>query len=349
MHGLATLLGRSPEFFPHGLDIPTDTVTFIRLDQADYERASFLDARIIGAGTLRESIPWMRVAAAIAEARLVERCAFIFHIGHVGSTLLSRLIGAHAGAFALREPLLLRTFAQLHGAAPLPHGWTGADLGARLEGCLQLLSRTFAARQRAVVKTTSLVSELAAALLARSATPRAVMMSVAPEVYLATILGGENSRREARMLTPGRCVRLNRRAGGTVWDPARLSEGEAVALGWACETAALAHAAHGRERQVLQLDFDRFLADPPALLLAALLHLDVGATAAEAATIVQGPDMARYSKAPEFAYDSALRRDVLNDARAAHGAEIRRGLAWLDAVASAHDSVRAALEFARSA
>ena len=38
--------------------------------------------------------------------------------------------------------------------------------------------------------------------------------------------------------------------------------------------------------------------------------------------------MRRYSKAPEHAYDLALRNDVLAAARAEHGEEIRRGMRW---------------------
>lgn len=348
MNGLAALLGHSPELFPYVLDVPTDTVSFIRLSEAEYERASFLDARLRTAQMHHKAVPWVQVAPAIAEARLTERCDFIFHIGHVGSTLLSRLMGAHAGAFALREPQILRTFAQIRAAPALPHGWTDTDFAARLDGCLKLLSRTFHARQRAVIKATSFVSDLAAQLLARAASPKAVMLFVSPETYLATIFAGPNSRKEAQIMTPSRWQRLNRRAGTTICDLAKLSEGEAIALGWACETAALAQAAHGRAEQILRLDFDGFLEDPARLCLAALLHMGISATADEAAAIVGGLHMERYSKAPEFAYDADLRLSLLTEARAAHGAQIRRGLQWLEISASAHACVRDALVFAKT-
>ena len=55
--------------------------------------------------------------------------------------------------------------------------------------------------------------------------------------------------------------------------------------------------------------------------------------------------MRRYSKAPEHGYDAALRRDVLNEARAMHGEEIRRGLAWLDRAAAQYATVRQATAF----
>jgi hypothetical protein len=62
--------------------------------------------------------------------------------------------------------------------------------------------------------------------------------------------------------------------------------------------------------------------------------------------MLDGPDMRRYSKAPEHAYDAVLRRDVLNEARAMHRTEIRRGLAWLDRTAVQFAPVREAMAFA---
>jgi hypothetical protein len=97
------------------------------------------------------------------------------------------------------------------------------------------------------------------------------------------------------------------------------------------------------------VDFERFLAQPPLILLAALRHLGIDATLDEAETILRGPHMHRYSKAPEHAYDAALRSEVLNEARAAHGAEIRRGLAWLERAAAEFVPVRDAIRFADGA
>jgi hypothetical protein len=355
MDALAEELGGSPELFPYMLDLPRDGVVFLRLKRTDYEQASFLDARLLTPKISSHALPWPQVAAAIGAARLTERCGFIFHIGHVGSTLLSRLIGAHHAAFSLREPVILRTFAQLNGEAQLkgeaqvqPHAWRHDDFDARLSACLKLLSRTFEARQLAVIKATSFVSELAADLLARASAPKAVIMFVSPESYIATILGGPNSRQEARVLAPSRLARLHRRIGGDAWQLASMSEGEVLALSWACEMSALVRAANCGGERVFRVDFDRFLDNPAPLLWSVLRHFDIGdtsekGTSDEVRAIIAGPDMHRYSKSPDYAYDAALRRDVLETARAAHGAEIRRGLAWLDRAADGHAAVRDAL------
>ncbi|HEX3913934.1 MAG TPA: hypothetical protein VHW71_10535 [Steroidobacteraceae bacterium] len=348
MNGIQESLARSPQMFPHLLDPPSDSVSFVDLTRADYEKASFLDGRILTPQTPIRTLPWRDVAAAVESAGLAEHCGLIFHIGHVGSTLLSRLIGAHPGAFALREPGVLRAFAQIMSEpAGMPAAWSGDDIERRLSSMLKLFSRTFDGRQLAVIKATSFVSELAAALLARASRPRAVLMYVSPESYLATILGGPNSREEAKILAPSRLRRLHQRLGREAWSAASLSEGERLALAWVCEMSGLAAAAGSAGERAARLDFDEFLADP-STLLGILRHLGIDANAAEVSTILDGPDMRRYSKAPEYAYDRALRVAVLNQARELHGHEIRRGLVWLDRAAEQFAPVRQAIALAAS-
>jgi hypothetical protein len=336
MEDIADELGNSPEWFPYELNVAAESLAFIRLKKSDYERASFLDGRVLTPASTQRSLSWVRAEAAIAFARLAERCGFIFHIGHVGSTLLSRLIGAHPGAFSIREPVVLRTLALLVRAPE-----------AQLSGCLKLLSRTFEPQQLAVIKATSFVSELATRLMARASAPRAVMMFVAPESYLATILGGPNSRQEAKFMAPARLSRLSQRIGAEAWQLSAMSEGEIVAMSWACEMSALGQAARAAGERALWVDFDRFLVSPTPILAAALRHFDFEAGADILAGILAGPDMHRYSKAPEHAYDAQLRSEVLNHARMAHGGEIGRGLEWLDHAAERFAAVGAALRIAK--
>jgi hypothetical protein len=113
--------------------------------------------------------------------------------------------------------------------------------------------------------------------------------------------------------------------------------------------SALEHAARAAGTRILRIDFDQFLADPSAHLFAAMHHFGIDATADEVRAILDGPDLRRYSKAPEHAYDASLRQEVLNEARRTHGVEIRRGLRWLELAASETAVVRDALVFAHPA
>lgn len=331
MDALASSLERSPELFPLSYDVRNETVTLARLTRADYEKASFLDRRVKGPHTLARTLPWAQLADAVEAAKLEERCHYIFHIGHVGSTLLSRLLGAERSVFSLREPEILRTLAQMRIEPELQARiWSPADAELRQTAFLKLWSRTFEPAQAAVIKATSFVGELASELLARPPSPRAILLFAKPEIYLATILAGANARPEARMLTQSRLRRLHRRLGRDIWRLASLSEGEGLAMSWACEMSALVAAKAAAGARALPLDFEIFLADPQKQLLASFRHLECDASQKSVRAILAGPLLQVYSKAPEHAYSPQLRRDLLDQAWTAHGAEIAKGRAWLD-------------------
>jgi hypothetical protein len=331
MDPLAQALARSPELFPLTLDPATDQTTLVRLSEADYVRASFLDERVQANPAIsRRPAPWCCLEDAAAQLP-AENARYIFHIGHVGSTLLSRLVGQHARVFSLREPAILRTFAQISSAG---NGrWSPIEFDRRLAVALKLLSRTFRPNQRVLIKATSFVSELAGRILERQSVPKAVFMFAPAEAYLAGILGAPHSPAEATALAPSRLARLHRRLGEIRWILSELSLGEIVAMSWACEMSALTGADASAGDRIFWLNFDDFLDRPAALLSAIFNHLQIEATSKELDALLAGPEMHRYSKAPEHSYDTNLRRAVLAEARRDHAAEISRGLAWLQKAA----------------
>ncbi len=340
MTPLAQSLALSPEVYPHTLDAVNDAVYCVRLTEAEYARASFLDQRALAPGTKGDLVRWSDLAGAVEETGLEEDCGFIFHIGHVGSTLLSRLIASHPGVLSLREPLPLRVLAQAQVEVASPESlWSPADLDTRLGVFLRLWSRRFRPDQLAVVKATSFCSELAAPIVSRQSAPRAVLMTVEPETYLATIFAGQNNHIDIRGMATNRLRRLHRRIGEPVWRLHELSYGEQVAMTWASETAALAEAGAAAVERAIWLDFDRMLAEPERTLSEVFDHFGRVVPAETVAAIASGPEMRRYAKAPEHGYDATLRRTVLDQARTEHAGELSKGLAWLEAAAAAHPAI----------
>ena len=133
---------------------------------------------------------------------------WIFHIGHVGSTLVSRLLGelawrprdsraAAAARSRARCPPEVR--AALHRRSPEAHV---ANLRRRIE--------------IACVKATSFASEIAPDLV--PAGERALFMYATPRNYIASILAGENSVKELRMLA-ATSAGSDGRAGQRAIDP----------------------------------------------------------------------------------------------------------------------------------
>lgn len=319
----------SPLWLPFAPDPAADGLAFLRMTEADYRAASFLDQRMIGPTSEIEHAPW---PAMPADAR--RDVQYIFHIGNVGSTLISRLLGELDTIFALREPLLLRSFAE---SPPAPE---------RFDALAALLSRTFRPEQRANVKATSFTSEIADRLVPPGS--RALFLYATPQYYLENILAGENSWQTLRALSPIRLARLQGRCPGLDADLAAMHDGLKAALGWACEMTSLdAAASRLPEGTVLWMDFDLFLADPAAHFAAIARHFGHDADTATARAICEGPLMGRYSKALDYEYSPALRREILADARRRHAGAIRDALNWLGGLESRYPAVAAAIRRAR--
>jgi hypothetical protein len=341
----AQAVAASASWFPHLLDPVHDRVLLVEKSEAEYRDASFLDARSLRADARRQIVDWQALAAAIPpEARRDGQ--YIFHIGHVGSTLLSRLLGEVGGVLALREPLILRTFAELlaerHRAESV---WDPAHFPARISLVTALLSRTFAPRQRAMIKATSFTSEIAAEIVPPGS--RALLLYARPMRYIETMLAGENSRQDLRMTAAERLRRLHRRLGEDRWKLWTMREGELVAMAWACETTSLLAAADALPPSAAKwLDFDRFLAAPTPVLhdLARFFGHPIDQSAAEA--LARHPLMSRYSKAPEHAYSPALREQLLTQARREHRATIADAQTWLSAAAREVPQIARCLDIA---
>jgi hypothetical protein len=347
MDALAQILKTSPGWYPHTLDPIADVLGFVDLPREAMKAASFLDERALPAGAELDWTYWPSVASAVQASWAPERCAFIFHIGHVGSTLLSRLLEADERLLALREPLPLRTLAAAHAELEAPESfWSREAFDERLEVMLKLWSRPYVGGQLPVVKASSFCSGMARDLLARPSAPKAILTYAPPEPFLANLLAGQNNRLDVRANASGRLKRLRAALGEPGFRLSELAYPEMAAMGWASEMVALKAAADASPEQALWLDFERLLARPQATLGAAFSHLGVEIAKDAIAAIVAGPELGRYSKAPEHAYDAAMRSRVLAQARAEHGEAIAQGLAWLDGAAARYPAIAAALELA---
>ena len=315
----------TPEWLPLEFDPATDQVTWLRLSATDYKEASFLDFRMVQPQSEIRHSPWPDVPA---DAR--RDAQYIFHIGNVGSTLISRLLDELPEVFAVREPQLLRQLG------------TDADFGT----VAALLSRTWQPSQRANVKATSFTSELADRLLLPGS--KALFLYATPGAYLAGILAGQNSWQTLTALSDIRLARLEGRCPGLTADPGTMHDGLKAALGWGCEMTSLERAAAALPAEsVLWLDFDAFLADPVRHFTKIAGHFGIDFPPPLARAIADGPLMRRYSKALNYEFSPQARRETLADARFRHGRAIEDGLDWLRGLASRYPAVAQAIRRAQ--
>jgi hypothetical protein len=301
------------------LDPAAGLVRLIEMDRESYRASSFLDDRMLQQPVNTQVVPWQTVEQAVPDdARREAR--WIFHIGHVGSTLVARLLGELPGVLSVREPRFLRDLTMV--PVEQRHPMTGAAQA--------LFSRTFAPDEVALVKTTSFVSEIAAELVPPG--ERALFMYANPRNYVASILAGENSVKELRMLREIRAQRSVSRVRGL--DQQQRSDAHLAAAAWACEMTALEAAAEAMsECKIDWADFDQMLTEMEMALGRAAGHFGFKASSEEIQAIARGPLMTRYSKALEYDYSAQLRRDLIAEAETHFRLEFDDALAMLGAAA----------------
>jgi len=343
---LLAQLPASPDAYPQKLDFVRDAVLVIRFDATAYRAASFLDDRVLGSATEGVWIPLGRVATAAREATITRPVHFIFHTGHVGSTLISRLLDETEVVLSLREPLPLRTLAEAHEGLGRPDSLlSDANFDLTLGVFMRLWSRGYAATRSVVVKATSSTGRVAPALLSKYLGSRAIYLNLGAEPYLATLLAGQNSPIDLRGHGSERIRRLQSIVAEPLGPLHAMSMGELAAMSWLAESQSQHEAVVRFPSRVLAIDFDAFLARVPENMARIVGHFGLPADARDLAAVGRSPVLTRYSKAPEYAYTPEVRAEILREARRDHRDEIRKGLAWLERLTRANP---AAAEIVRS-
>ena len=310
----AEAIARDATWLVQALDPSAGMVRLVAMDRDSYRAASFLDDRLLQQPLDAQIVPWPDVEAAVS-GEMRSNARWIFHIGHVGSTLVSRLLGEIPGVLAIREPRILRDLTLSPPEVRDRH----------VAAIPKLMSRTFAAEEIACVKATSFASEIAPLLV--SPGERALFMYARPRNYVASILAGENSLKE---LHGHAAYREQRLASHGIALPTPRSDAERAAIAWACEMTSLEAAADRMaDRHIAWADFDTMLGDMAAELHRLASHFGFAAEPDTLGAIAGGSLMTRYSKDTSYEYSPRLRHDLLAQEERLQGRDIDAALAML--------------------
>lgn len=329
-----------PEYLPYKLDLVGRRVLWLRMSAAQRREAAFLDDRAIPQNA---DGGWMPVEALLSRGRGdVDPAHAIFHIGHCGSTLLSRLLDGWSGVQGLREPLPLRTLAEAWPALQQPQSRLSALQAHELLHALWLRwSDALPPQRRSIVKATSSCDGLIAPLLSQHPRMRAVLVDMPLRPYLATLLKSPASVLDAASAAGERLLYLHSR--GMARDAALhgLTLAQQCAMGWLAERLrfdALASGEHAS--RVLRVDFEDLLAQPQRELRRIAAHFDLDEAGVDDA--LASPAWGRYSKAQSHGYSRDDRAHDLALAMHRHAAEIDEGVAWVRACMAGRDAVAGA-------
>jgi len=315
------------------VNFDTRIATLFEFTRADYVRAAFLDERAL----TNRPIRGLEVALADIDQALSEASAdrpplhWLFHIGHCGSTLVSRLLDALPELLGLREPLPLLELAMRSTEPSSPLGRVSQDAFDRdLSLTLDLLQRGFADTRSILIKPTSVVALLGPQLMARSPQSLAIVLSMKLRPWLATMLRDPALRHGMRQQAPVRIDAWHRLTGEHKLRIHALDDAQLMAMSWLAQQLLWrAMRSNGASAgRLLAIDFDDFLADPRSHLFALAKHLGYAVDPFTLAPQRCAELLARYAKDPAQRFDAETRRHEIDTANRRFADEIARGMTW---------------------
>ncbi|HEY4124631.1 MAG TPA: hypothetical protein VGM36_08465 [Rhizomicrobium sp.] len=313
----------TPEFYPQKLDLAQGRVLMIRMREEDYRAASFLDDRML---TAESKAAWVPLDRVMANAQRIEPRSlhFIFHTGHVGSTLLSRLLGEARGVLSLREPLPLRSLADAFDA-PVTDGLRENALAA----FLKLWGRGYELNHTVVLKATSNAARMGERMMQALPGARAVYLSLPRESAIEALLSSQYAKTDLEVFGPERFRRLQAMLGDARIEQPR-AVGELAAMSWAAERLTQRHLSERFGARILNLDFEDFLSDMRPNVERVMAHFGLEATPQILDALMKSPILSQYSKKPAHPYSTRRRTQILAETRVSKADEIARAQTWLE-------------------
>lgn len=292
----------SPDHYLHSFE--GDKAIFVPMDRAAYHRSIFLDGRISAAGGQAIAIPASVLTQGV---RAPQPTSWIFHMAHVGSTLLARALDDPDASLVLREPLALRQLA------------VQPD-DRRLAIVAAMFGKRYRTDAPTLVKANVPVNFVLPKLAAIEPDAHAILLHLPLRDYLLATLRSDSHRdwlrKVAAFLSP------------YLGDLSALSDAERAAALWLAQvnafTAALTALPNARA-----LNAELFFADPESVLNAAAGHLGVPIPRTVIAATVGGRLFSTNAKNPTVAFDNKLRVARRNDLRGSMSAELDAAEEWI--------------------
>ena len=291
------------------------TASYCEMDEATFAASPFLDNRMVSSpsakkikariGAVVKSEPWVKTPPPVPSR-------YILHISHVGSTLLSRVVGVSPSCLSLREPVPLRYLAQNlmdQGSSAAWHSTQGFD--ALVDFALRNMGRPLGNRSRVVVKCTSWVNPLGEHFLSRDAgnPMRVAAVHVPVAHFVANTLKGSAGQQDLRSNAPSRIRRLQKLLPGFDRSLHAMNWGQIAAMSWLCEILTIRSVCERPGVALQWLNFDGFMQKPAEEVRHLAQHLDLEWDDGTDRMLADSGIMGKYSKgakAVEFSNDQRV-------------------------------------------
>ena len=329
----------------HQMDLFNKRALLLPVNEETYRSSVFMDERLNAPKEPNRIVPLWSLEK--DRPQQMPAPVYLFHVGHCGSTLLSRVLQMVTRWLPLREPVPLRSISQLVREKGDPLETVSPDdCDHILDLSLSIYSRVFPHNPRALIKPTSSCCNLIDAALSHNQDAKAVFLYLNLDSFLATLLRSDLRRQETVNFASSRLADLHALLNDTSVRLWQLNAGSMTALSWCSNMLWMQRATQSFGDRILLIDFEAMLADPGPVLKQITEYLDLSIpepALLEAFEHVTGG----YSKDPTMKYSVEQRNREIEMGRRTHGKDMDAGKRWLEKVASTAPAVGNLAEFLR--
>jgi len=316
------------------------------LTASQYRKTPFLDHRSLehGIGACRYSVQTTQLQDLArwgdgkSHYQVGEGLNFVFHMGHTGSTLLSRALGKIEGTRILREPPLLSWLAESMPGVDdegLATVWRSM--------ALPWLSRRYYATERIIVKVKSSALRFLRPAIKQSKASKAIFMYSTLRTHLTICLARQQERfsdQQYGALDVKMKGAFNAFKEFSVdsQDFQDLSIAKRMALAW---MKRMLFVQSMPKSKVLLLEMDDFLANPRKHLMEVGTFLDLNITNKIAEAIASDRNIFQvYAKDQEVPWDRAVQKRLFEGRSAAYRTEIDEGVEFAGMLMAKHKALQ---------
>ena len=327
----------NPEWMPW--EVTEQTLAFRHLTAERVRSAAFLDSRSAKSGDQMVKLPLAQLRTVSFNLHKPRPISHIFHLSHVGSTFIGRLLADVEKLTVLREPQVLRGLTQLFYRQRFGQiSIAREELEAITGKIASLLGRS--ASGHVAIKHTSSNLSLAPLLSIDFAPNGALAIYTSLVDFLAHSMVSDGLKSDSVSNAERRLVQLNELLYLDQLRLPGLSYAQVVAVNWLIECQRL-HMLNQAFPSVKLMDFDRTASEPELLVetLAAALPV-IDKTAKK--KLLKSEAWGKSAKSgKDFTYEDRAKK--LAESKRKHAEEIKSALIWARSLAERNPTLGAVL------
>ena len=310
-------------------ELESTKACFLRMSRETYLASVFTDpSRIVAINEERLCVDLNTAMTLAPAADTPSPHAYIFHMAHCGSTLLSRALDLPGKTLGIREPFALRQLAL---------GQDGARAGAQsLDGCTQvltfvvrLLGRTYHQSEKVVVKTNVPVNFMLEPLLKVSLGSLGVFLYPDLKFFLLMALKNPQRRQWVENLFAALRQPLRAHDPNSRIDWGSMTIARAAGFLWFAQLSCMAKALHAHDGFV-SLRADTLFNTPSVALKVVSKALNLGFDNTEIEASVAGDLFRRHAKALDQPYDNTNRLTQTRNIYAHIRTDVDDAITWVE-------------------